>query len=157
MRRAALQPSRGAADNPKVKKKGLTTVIGLGTVTAIFMAMMSMFYLQQIPTQADLDRLADDMRREHGLYLASAAPIDIRIMRPEREGERTGLRIECTMRPDLRKRPKTIEAYLERIAVAALEHPDWRGKIGWVTVAHTKPTDITVTRRVPPKQPDKSA
>ncbi len=129
-----------------VQKKGATTVVGLGIVTAIFMAMMSMFYLQQIPTQADLDRLEDDVRREHGLYLAAAAPLEIRLVRPDKEGGRTGVRITCTMRPDLRKRPKTIELYLARMAATVLDHPDWHGRIGWVTVAHTKPIDVTLTR-----------
>ena len=124
----------------------MTTIVGLGLITAIFMAVMSMFYLQQIPTQADLDRLEIDIRREHGLYLSSVSPIDVMLVRPAEEGERSRLEIQVQMRPDLLKMPQTIDLYLNRIASGVLQHPDWRGKIRRVKVSEFRRSGRTVER-----------
>lgn len=133
--------------------KSLTTIVGLGIVTAIFMAVMSMFYLQQIPTQEDLNRLEDELRREHGIYLAAASPLDISLLHAEDDAERTGLRIECTMRVDLRKQPRAVELYLQRIADSVMDHPDWTGRIAYVTVAHAPPLTAVVTRHATREAP----
>jgi len=131
--------------------RSLTTIIGLGIVTAIFLAIMSMFYLQQIPTQEDLDRLEDDIRRQHGLYLSAAADIDVTLVRPEEEGARSGLRVVCTLRPDLQRKPTVINVYLTRIADGILAHPEWRGRIAFATIAHAPPHGhLSVTRAGPP-------
>jgi len=127
-------------------KSGLTTIVGLGIVTVLFMAFMSMFYLQQIPTQADLDRLQDDLRTEHGLYLSAAAPIQLSLLRPDEDGNRTGIEIRCILRADIRKRPKVVELYITRIGDSVLTHPEWRGKVGFVTVVHSVKPDVVVTR-----------
>ncbi len=102
------------------------------------MALMSMFYLQQIPTRADLERLEKDIRREHGLYLSAIAPIEVTLVRPGEDGGRSGLDIKVVMRADLRKHPQTIDLYLKRIAESVVEHPDWQGKITKVSVAQFK-------------------
>ena len=116
-----------------------TTIVALGIVAVLFMAIMSTFYLQQIPTQADLDRLGEDIRREHGLFLASVAPIDVTLHIPQTEEERTGVSVVLTLRPDLRKKASTIELYLDRIGESVLRHPDWKGRLGYVTVVHAPP------------------
>ena len=128
------------------RSRSLTTVVGLGIAAALFLALMSMFYLQQIPGQDDLDRLEADLRREHGLFLASAAPVDISLLRPKGDQERTGVRVVCTMRPDIAKRPKTVEAYLDRIAESVLEHPNLKGRIAYARVEHAPPLEIGRTR-----------
>ncbi|HEX5137456.1 MAG TPA: hypothetical protein VFY93_10815 [Planctomycetota bacterium] len=128
-------------------KSGITTIVGLGTVTALFLAIMSVFYLQQIPTKADLERLSDDIRNEHGLYLSAANRIVVRLLHPEKQGDRLGLRVECTLRADIRKRPETVNLYLGRIGDSILTHPDWRGKVAYVTVAHVGEPSATITRQ----------
>jgi hypothetical protein len=128
-------------------KSGITTIVGLGTVTALFMAIMSVFYLQQIPTKADLERLSDDIRNEHGLYLSAANRVVVRLIHPQKEGDRMGLRVECALRQDIRQRPETVTLYLGRIGDSILTHPDWRGKIAYVTVAHAGTPETTVTRQ----------
>jgi hypothetical protein len=130
-----------------VHRSGLTTIVGLGIVTALFLAVMSIFYLQQIPTQADLDRLQDDLRVEHGLYLSAAAGMEVKLIRPEDDAERTGLEVVCTLRADIRRHPKTVELYLARIGDSILSHPDWRGKIGYVVISHAAKPVGSVTRR----------
>lgn len=130
----------------KVRRSGVTTIVGLGIVTAIFMAVMSVFYLQQIPTAEDLAQLEGDLRREHGLYLSASAPLELMIVRPKAEGERTGLKIVCTMRPDIRKRAGAVQVYLARIAESVLHHPKWQGRIAYVTVAHAGKGGASVTR-----------
>jgi hypothetical protein len=129
-----------------VRRSGVTTIVGLGIVTAIFMAVMSVFYLQQIPTAEDLVELEGDLRREHGLYLSSSAPLKLELLRPKQEGERTGLRITCTMRPDIRKRPGAVDVYLARLAESVLLHPKWRGRVSFVTATHAGEGGASVTR-----------
>lgn len=128
-------------------KSGITTIVGLGTVTALFMAIMSVFYLQQIPTKADLERLSDDIRNEHGLYLSAANRVVVRLIHPQKEGDRLGLRVQCSLRADIRQRPETVNLYLGRIGDSILAHPDWRGKIAYVNVVHAGSPDTTVTRQ----------
>ncbi|MFI5403511.1 MAG: hypothetical protein ACHQ1G_11285, partial [Planctomycetota bacterium] len=128
-------------------KSGITTIVGLGTVTALFMAIMSVFYLQQIPTKADLERLSDDLRNEHGLYLSAATRVTVRLIHPQKDGDRLGLRVGCALRADIRQRPETVTLYLGRIGDSILAHPDWRGKVAFVTVEHTTEPDLTVTRQ----------
>lgn len=141
-------------------KNGITTIVGLGTVTALFMAIMSVFYLQQIPTKADLERLSDDIRNEHGLYLSAASRVVVRLIQPQKEGDRLGLKVACVLRTDIRQRPETVNLYLGRIGDSILAHPDWKGKIAYVTVAHTGDPDLSVTRQegatsaaLPPPRP----
>jgi hypothetical protein len=141
-------------------KSGITTIVGLGTVTALFMAIMSVFYLQQIPTKADLERLSDDLRNEHGLYLSAATRVVVKLVHPAKEGDRLGLQVACALRADIRQRPDTVNLYLGRIGDSILSHPDWRGKIAYVTVAHSTAPQLTVTRQegaataaLPPPRP----
>ena len=129
-----------------MRRSGLSTIVGLGIVTALFMAVMSMFYLQQIPTKEDLQGLEDSLRVEHGLYLSSAARIETSLLRPQQEGDRTGVRVALTLRADIRKRPRSVETYLARIAESILAHPEWRGRIGFVTVVHAARPKVSVTR-----------
>lgn len=131
----------------------LTTIVGLGIAAALFLALMSMFYLQQIPNQQDLERLEADLRREHGLFLASAAPLDIRLVMPEKDGERPGVGIVCTLRPDVVKRPEAVEAYLDRIADSVLEHPEFQGRVAWAKVSHSPPLQIARTRHARKDRP----
>ena len=140
-----------------MRGRGLTTIVGLGIVTALFLAIMSMFYLQQIPTKADLERLEDDIRRAHGIYLSAAHPITASLIRPEEgddEGKRTGVRVLCTMRQDLRQHPRTVKLYLERIADGVIEHPDWRGRVAYVTVQHAVEPLLDVTRQIGEEDPE---
>jgi hypothetical protein len=132
-------------------RRGITTIVGLGTVTALFLAIMSVFYLQQIPTKADLERLADDVRTEHGLYLSAATRVDVKLVRPPSDGQKSGLEVRCMFRADIRQRPEAVRLYLARIAEGILAHPEWRGKIAYVTVAHAGEPEASVTRR--PGQP----
>jgi len=141
-------------------KSGITTIVGLGTVTALFMAIMSVFYLQQIPTKADLERLSDDIRNEHGLYLSAATRVVVRLIHPQKGSDRLGLKVGCSLRADIRQRPETVNVYLGRIGDGILSHPDWRGKIAYVTVGHLGEPEITVTRQegatsavLPPPRP----
>jgi hypothetical protein len=127
--------------------------VGLGIVTALFLAVMSMFYLQHLPSKADLARLETDLRQEFGLYLSSAAPIELNFHKPDGEKGRLGIDVVCTMRPDLRKRPNSVGLHLDRIAESILDHPDWRGKIGSVTVSHAPPLAVTRTRLAPETPP----
>ncbi len=128
------------------RSRSVTTVVGLGIAAALFLALMSMFYLQQIPGQGDLDRLETDLRREHGLFLASAAPMEISLLRSGKESEKTGVRVVCTMRPDIAKRPEAVEAYLDRIAESVLEHPNLKGRISYARVEHSPPLHVERTR-----------
>jgi hypothetical protein len=145
-------------------KSGITTIVGLGTVTALFMAIMSVFYLQQIPTKADLERLADDIRNEHGLYLSASSRVNVKLIHPQKDGDRLGLKVICGLRADIRQRPETVNLYLGRIGDSILGHPDWRGKVAYVTVAHGATPELTVTRQegatsasLPPLRPLKPA
>ncbi len=141
-------------------KSGITTIVGLGTVTALFMAIMSVFYLQQIPTKADLERLSDDIRNEHGLYLSAATRVVVNLIHPQKDGDRLGLKVGCSLRADIRQRPETVNVYLGRIGDGILSHPDWRGKVAFVTVTHLGEPQVTVTRQegattaaLPPPRP----
>ncbi len=127
--------------------KAVTTIVGLGVVTVVFMAVMSMFYLQNVPSKADLLRLETDLRDEFGMYLSAAAPMKLIFLEPEEEGRRIGVGVTCCLRPDLMKRPTTVSIYLDRMAESILSHPDWRGKVDLVTVSHAHPLTLSCTRR----------
>jgi len=129
-------------------KSSVSTVVGLGIVTALFMAIMSVFYMQQIPSKADLARLESDIRNEHGLCLSTTAPLEVRLELPDGKGSRTGLNVSCVMRPDLRRRPEAVALYLERIADSVLANPDWQGRISRVTVEHVAEPKMSRTRGV---------
>jgi hypothetical protein len=117
----------------------------LGILSALFLAIMSTFYLQHIPNQADLDRLDTDLRNDFGLYLSSTTPLEMSLLPPPEGGGRLGVSVVCTMRPDIRKRPTSVRLYLNRIAETILSHPDWRGRVSSVTVAHAPPLEVRVT------------
>jgi len=128
-------------------KRSATTIVGLGIVTALFLALMSMFYLQQIPTAEDLRRIDADLRREHGLYLTAADPIVMTLIRPGGTERKTGVRLVCTLRADIQKRPSSVANHLDRIAQSVLEHPDLKGRIGYVVATHPAPATCERTVR----------
>ena len=130
-------------------RKSASTIVGFGIVTVVFMAIMSMFYLQHVPGKAELKTLEGTLRNEYGLYLASAAPMELSMLEPEAEGRRLGVEVICSLRPDLQKRPSTVSVYLDRMAESILRHPDWAGKIDLVTVSHAPPLTLSRTRRTP--------
>ena len=130
-----------------MQNRPLTTIVGLGIAAALFMALMSMFYLQQIPTEHDMAQLEADLRREHGLFLSSGTPLEIRLVMPEQEGGRPGVHVQCALRPDLAKRPEAVEAYFDRLADSVLEHPEFKGRVAWATVAHAPPLKVERTRQ----------
>jgi len=129
--------------------RSLTTIVGFGIVAAIFLAILSVFYLQQIPNKEDMARLEADLRREHSMFFDSTAPIEIGLIMPETDGDPIGVRIACTFRNDVRKRPETVDVFLERVGESALEHPDWKGRVGYAMVVHTP--DPKRERRVDPR------
>ncbi|MEM8884132.1 MAG: hypothetical protein AAGD14_08700 [Planctomycetota bacterium] len=146
--------------------RSLTTIVGFGVVAAIFLAILSVFYLQQIPSKEDMQRLESDLRREHGLFFAATAPISIELLMPKDGGDGAmGVAIDCTLRPDLRKRGETIDLFMQRIAESALAHPDWRGKVSFARVRHaadpkrerTVRADETPEERAPVRRADLGA
>lgn len=127
--------------------RSLTSIIALGVVSAIFMAIMSVFYLGQLPSQAELDRLEPVIRREHGIYLSSTAPVAMTLILPETDGVGVGVRLDCSLRPDIRRVPASVDLHLDRIAETLLESPELKGRINYVTVAHTTAPQRTRTRQ----------
>ena len=117
--------------------RSLSTIVGFGIVSAIFLAILSVFYLRQIPNKEDMARLETDLRRQHGFFFAATTPIEIKLLMPEQEGDALGVVITCTFRHDLRQKPDAIDLFLDRIGESALEHPDWRGRVGYARVVHT--------------------
>ena len=113
------------------------------------MAILSVFYLRQIPNKEDIARLESDLRREHGLFFSATSPIKIELLMPEKEGNALGVKISCTFRRDLRKKPDVVDLFLDRIGESALEHPDWRGRVSFARVVHTPDPqrERTVRRR----------
>ncbi len=128
-------------------RRSATTIVGLGIVTALFLALMSMFYLQQIPTIEDLKRIDPDLRREHGLYLTATDPIVMALIRPGGAEHKTGVHLTCTLRPDIQKRPSSVANHLDRLAQSVLDHPDLKGRIGYVVATHPPPAACERTVR----------
>ena len=90
-------------------------------------------------------------RVELSIRPARAARIETSLLRPYEEGERTGVRVALTLRADIRKRPRSVETYLTRIAESILVHPEWRGRIAFVTVVHAARPKVSVTRFAAPE------
>ena len=126
--------------------RSLTSIIALGVVSAIFMAIMSVFYRGQLPSQAELDSLEPIIRREHGIYLSSTAPVSLTLILPESEGVGVGVRLECALRPDIRRRPDSVDLHLDRIAETLLDSPELKGRINYVTAAHSAAPERSRTR-----------
>ncbi|MGH7163806.1 MAG: hypothetical protein ACREID_10010 [Planctomycetota bacterium] len=117
-------------------RRSFATIAGLGLVACVVLAIMSVFYLQRIPKKGDIPTLQDDLRRQHGLCLSAIAPLEITEAPPRGEGRPSGLKVSCTMRPDIRDHEVLVDRYLGRIADSVLQHPAWRGRIEYVTVTH---------------------
>ncbi len=132
--------------------RSLTSIIALGVVAAIFMAVMSVFYLGQLPSQAELDGLEPVIRREHGIYLSSTAPVSMTLILPDSEGVGVGVRLDCALRPDIRRRPGSVDLHLDRIAETLLESPELKGRIHYVTVAHSVKPERIRTRHAAEKR-----
>jgi hypothetical protein len=126
-------------------RRASTSIVGFGIVAALFLAIMSTFYLQHIPNQGDLDRLETDLRNDYGLYLSATHALEMTLHPPPGGTGRLSLEVICTLRADLRKRPSSVRLYLDRIAASILDHPDLRGRIAFVSVAHAPPLEIRTT------------
>jgi hypothetical protein len=117
--------------------RSLTTIVGFGVVAAILMALLSAFYLKQIPNREDIESLVADLTAEYGPVLDRSSPLDVELIMPAEEGDPIGVRISCALRADVRKRAETVDVQLDRIAESTLQHRDWRGRVGYATVVHT--------------------
>ena len=127
---------------------------GFALIAAVMMALMSLFYLKQIPGKPEMDKLEAEMRKQHGSSLAAAEPIVMDIARAKKKGEKLGLKVTCVARKDLRKRgTRTVQNLLERLGRTALEHPDWKGRIGFVTLVHPEDPVMEITVRFAPVKP----
>ena len=134
-----------------MRKSGASTIVGLGIASILFCAVMSTYYLQHLPNKADLERLEADLRQEFGLHLDSMSAMPMKLVANDQaEDKRLGVEIICTMRPDLRRRPSTVSLYLDRIAAAVLDHPEWRGRISYCSVAHAAPLRVKRVRTAEP-------
>jgi len=139
-------------------QRSLSTIFALGILAAIFMAVMSGFYLRQLPTQADLDAVKPVIRRQHGIYLAARAVIEIGLIPPEREGEGVGVRISCILRPDIRRHPGSVDLHLQRIAQTVLDSPELKGRIHFVRSEHSaKPVRSKTVTTEPDEKPAQQA
>ena len=147
----AAGPIRPKALEAKIFMSGslASSIVSMGIVCALFMALMSMVYLQHVPGKADLERLERDLRDKFGPYLSAAAKVELAFLEPENEGRRLGVEVKLALRQDLRKRPPTVDAYLLRIARRVLDHPEWRGKIDLVRIQHTAKPTVTKVVRAP--------
>lgn len=130
-------------------RRSVTTIVGLGVLGSLCLAIMSMVYLQRVPGKTELARLTEDIRREHGLYLSAVAPVDCEVVR--QEGQPPGMRVHVTMRPDVRGNPVLVDAYLDRIGESILEHPDWRSYLRWVTVIQEREVARSRTKTRAPR------
>ena len=116
--------------------KSVQAIVGMGMVCGMFMIIMSMVYLQHLPSQADLDRLETDLRGEFDMVLSTTARLKLTLIKPSEDESRFGVAIDCMMRADIRRRPSSIKLYLDRIGASVLLHPDWKGKVSQVIVRH---------------------
>jgi hypothetical protein len=132
-------------------KKSLSAIAVFGLLGTLFMAFLSMFYLQQLPSKSDVTHLASDLEMEHGSLLAANAPFSVEIVRTKKKGSRLGLRIVCSLRPAIRGQKKSVDSMLDQIGDSALHHADWRGRIRFVEVIHAAPPEQHRVVRPRPK------
>jgi hypothetical protein len=126
-------------------RKSLISIVIVGVVSMIFLSVMSTVYLSHLPTRDDLAKLELHIRRQHGLYLSVAAPIEATFLDAENDGP-GGLMVRCSVRRDLERKPAAIDVHLKRIADSILDHPDWRVYIRRVTVEHVGRINRSVTK-----------
>ena len=110
--------------------------MGFGCLAAVFLALLSVFYLKQLPTQDDASRLASDLKIEHDFVLAANQPFEVELVRTREKGKRVGVRITCALRPGLTRNPKQVDLCLQRLGQSALIHPEWSGRIRYAEVVH---------------------
>ena len=127
-------------------QRSLSSIIAFGILAAIFMAVMSVYYLRQLPTQADLDSVEPAIRREHGIYLASTSPLTLKILPTQGDGDGVGVDVSCAFRPDIRKSSASVGLHLGRIARTVLNSPRLKGRIQYVTCRHA--VDPALSRTV---------
>jgi hypothetical protein len=114
----------------------MTTIVALGIVGMLFMSLMSVFYLQQLPSKTDLSQVEGDVRRDHGLYLAANEPLKLVLVPPAKKGDGIGVEVTCTLRPDIRKKVESVDLHLARICETVLLHPAMNGRVTWVYAQH---------------------
>ena len=101
------------------------------------MALMSIFYLQQIPNKADVEQLRADLKQEQSMVLAAKAPLQVELIRPKKKGRGISLRVVCSLRPAIRTQKASVDSMLDQIGASVLQHADWRGRIRFVEVIHS--------------------
>lgn len=130
-------------------RRSLASIVGLGILAALFLALMSLVYLGRFKGKEDVARLEEDLRMEHGLYLSAVAPLKAALVEPKEKGQPRGLVIDCVLRANLAASDAVVRFHLDRIAQSVFSHPDWRGYLGYVTVTHKGPAPLTCTVQAP--------
>ncbi|MGQ0614450.1 MAG: hypothetical protein ACT4PV_12005 [Planctomycetaceae bacterium] len=126
-------------------RRSLSSLVGMGLMGCIFLAVMSLVYLDRFKGKEDVARLEEELRMEHGLYLSALAPLTASLVEPSEKSKPRGLLIDCVLRANLTANEVVLRFHLDRIAQSVFTHPDWKGYLGYVTVSHKGPTPLTCT------------
>jgi len=124
----------------------MTTIAALGAVGILFMALMSVFYLQQLPSKADLSQVEGDVRRDHGLYLAANEPVKLVLIPPVKSGDGIGIEVTCTLRADIRQKVESVDMHLQRICETVLLHPALNARVQYALATHRGDPERSIRR-----------
>jgi len=116
-------------------------------MACIFLALMSLVYLDRFKGKEDVAQLVEELRMEHALYLSAVAPLTATLIEPEAKGKPRGLAIDCVLRANLTANEAVLQFHLDRLAQSVFSHPDWKGYLGYVTVNHKGPTPFSCTHQ----------
>ena len=117
----------------------------------VFLAILSAFYLKQIPGKDAIEALSRDLRLEFRHVLEPEEPLEIKLVPAERKGQQMSLRVRCALREKLPF--PTAEPHrdaLRQIGEVALRHPAWKGRVAFVSVRNEAEPKLAEKVR-PPK------
>jgi len=121
-------------------RKSASSIVALGILACVFLAIMAGVYMGNLPNKEDLAALEERIRLEHGHCLSSTSRVEARLLPPEEGRSSLGVSLRVAMRPDLASQEGVVDAYLDRIGQSVLDQPDWRGRIGFVQVTSLLPS-----------------
>ena len=101
----------------------------------VFLAILSAFYLKQIPGKEAVEALSRDLQMEFGHLLEADHPLEIKLVPPQRKGQQMSMRVRCVLRAKLPLlTPDPHRDALRQIGEVALRHPSWTGRVAFASV-----------------------
>jgi hypothetical protein len=108
---------------------------GFALLGGVFLAILSAFYLKQIPGKDDIEALSKDLQAQFGPFLEPEQPLEVKIVPAEREGQQMSIRVRCVLRQKLPLQTAEPQRdVLRQMGELTMIHPSWVGKVAFASI-----------------------